>query len=50
MATHANEIDSDRYLFLNFLEFIEAFARVAERMNLPPVFSTRDVVQAVLLN
>ena len=35
--TQVDEISSDRYLCLGFLEFIEAVARVAERLSFAPV-------------
>jgi hypothetical protein len=47
MTTCSNEIDSDRYLYLNFIEFIEAFARVADRLSLPPVNSRSDIKNIV---
>ena len=32
-----NELDKDKHLKANFVEFLEAFARVAEKLSLPPI-------------
>jgi hypothetical protein len=36
MMIQVNEIDKDRHLKANFIEFLEAFGRACEIMSLPP--------------
>lgn len=36
MMIQVNELDKDKHLKANFVEFLEAFARVAEKLSLPP--------------
>lgn len=37
MMTQINEIESERHQRATFIEFLEAFARVAERASLAPI-------------
>ena len=37
MMTQVDEINNERHLNMNFTEFIEAIARVADKLNLPNV-------------
>ena len=37
MQTTVDEITQEKHLRANMLEFIEAIARVAEKVNLPPM-------------
>lgn len=37
MQTTVDEITQEKHLRANMLEFIEALARVAEKVNLPPI-------------
>ena len=37
MMIQVNEIDKDRHLKANLIEFLEAFARACEKMSLPPI-------------
>lgn len=47
LSTHQNEIDTDRHLYLNFLEFLEAIARVAEKISFPPLNARSDIHKIV---
>lgn len=37
MQTNVDEITHEKHLRANLLEFIEAIARVADKVNLPPI-------------
>jgi len=37
MMTQINELDSDRHLCATFIEFLEAFCRVADKAAFEPV-------------
>ena len=36
MMTQVNEIEKDRHLRMTFVEFLEAFARAADKISAPP--------------
>jgi hypothetical protein len=42
MQTQVNEIEKDRHLKANLLEFMEALARVADKVSMAPPFVPRE--------
>jgi hypothetical protein len=45
MMTQINELEQDRHLMMNYVEFLEAFARVADKVQL---VSTDDLKYQIL--
>ena len=47
--TQIDEFDNDKFINMNFVEFLDAIVRVAENMQLPHIIDDADILETEIL-